>query len=475
MDYETVIGLEVHAQLKTVSKLFCSCSTHFGSSPNSQVCPVCSGMPGVLPVLNKKAIEFALKMALAVKCRINPSNRFARKNYFYPDLPKAYQISQFAQPLAEFGHIILSTENGNKKIGITRIHMEEDAGKLMHEGGKTSKVDFNRCGVPLIEIVSEPDMRTPEEAKEYMMALRDILDYLEICDCNMEEGSLRCDANISLRPRGQEKLGTKTELKNMNSFRFLQKAIEYEIERQTQILDDGGTIIQDTRLWDEGKGITLSMRTKEEAHDYRYFPEPDLVPVEIDDTWVDRLKSELPELPDQKHSRFISQYSIPPYDAKMLTSSKAMANYYETCVELLNEPKTISNWVMGELSRILNAEGIAIEQSPITPQHLTGLLKEINKGTISGKIAKTVFEEMAETGKDPQTIISEKGLQQIADPTAVESIIDQVIEANPGPVTDYRGGKQKTFGFLVGQVMKASRGKANPQLVNQLLKQKLSS
>lgn len=474
MDYEAVIGLEVHAQLKTASKLFCSCSTQFGSAPNSQVCPVCSGMPGILPVLNKKAIDYAIKMALAVNCQINPSNRFARKNYFYPDLPKAYQISQYAQPLAEFGYLDISANGESKRIGITRIHMEEDAGKLMHEGGTKSQVDFNRCGVPLIEIVSEPDIRSSEEAKEYMTALRDILDYLEICDCNMEEGSLRCDANISLRPKGQEKFGTKTELKNMNSFRFLQKALEYEIERQTHILDEGGTIIQETRLWDEGKGITLSMRTKEEAHDYRYFPEPDLVPVEVDDKWIEQLKSELPELPEARRSRFSSQYSIPEYDAKMLTGSKAVANYYEQCVKLYDDPKTVSNWILGELFRVLKEEKIAIDQCRITPKHLTGLLKEIRQGTISGKIAKTVFEEMAQTGKDPKIIISEKGLQQIADPAAVEEMIDKVFQEHPGPVADYRGGKQKSFGFLVGQVMKASRGKANPQLVNELLKKKLS-
>jgi aspartyl-tRNA(Asn)/glutamyl-tRNA(Gln) amidotransferase subunit B len=431
-------------------------------------------MPGILPVLNKKAIDYAIKMALAVNCQINPYNRFARKNYFYPDLPKAYQISQYAQPLAEHGHLNISANGGSKKIGITRIHMEEDAGKLMHEGGKKSQVDFNRCGVPLIEIVSEPDIRHPEEAKEYMTALRDILDYLEICDCNMEEGSLRCDANISLRPKGQEEFGTKAELKNMNSFRFLQKALEYEIERQTQVLDDGGTIIQETRLWDEGKGITLSMRTKEEAHDYRYFPEPDLVPVEVDDKWVEQLKTELPELPEAKRTRFISQYTIPEYDAKMLTGSKTVANYYEQCVKLHDDPKTISNWILGELFRVLKDEKIDIDQCRITPEHLTGLLKEIKQGTISGKIAKTVFEEMAQTGKTPKTIISEKGLQQIADPEAVEEIIDKVFQQHPGPVADYRGGKHKSFGFLVGQVMKASRGKANPQLVNELLKKKLS-
>jgi aspartyl-tRNA(Asn)/glutamyl-tRNA(Gln) amidotransferase subunit B len=475
MDYEAVIGLEVHAQLKTDSKLFCSCSTRFGSPPNSQVCPVCSGMPGVLPVLNKKAVDYAIKMALATHCRINPANRFARKNYFYPDLPKAYQISQFAMPLAEHGQVNISTDGETKKIGITRIHMEEDAGKLLHEGGGTSQVDFNRCGVPLIEIVSEPDLRTSEEAKNYMVMLRDVLDYLEICDCNMEEGSLRCDANISLRPVGQEEFGTRAELKNMNSFRFLQKAIEYEIERQTQVLDDGGTVVQETRLWDEGRGITLSMRSKEEAHDYRYFPEPDLLPVEVDGEWVERLKGELPELPEEKRSRFTSQYSIPQYDAVVLTASKAMANYFETCAQIFPDTKTVSNWIMGELSRILNAEGIGIEKSPITPENLAGLLKEIKDGVISGKIAKTVFEEMANTGKDAKTVISEKGLQQIADPAAVEAIIDKVMEENPAQVAEYRGGKHKTFGFLVGQVMKASRGKANPQLVNELLKKKLSS
>ncbi len=476
MEYQSVIGLEVHAQLSTDSKIFCGCSTRFGQQPNSSTCPVCLGMPGVLPVLNKKVVELAVKVALATHCEIAPRSIFARKNYFYPDLPKAYQISQFELPLAEHGWIEIETESGPKKIGITRIHLEEDAGKLLHEGiSDGSHVDLNRCGTPLIEIVSEPDMSTPEEAKLYMQKLRDILSYLEVCDCNMEEGSLRCDANISLKKPSDTKLGTKAEIKNMNSFRFLQKAVEYEIKRQTAELDAGEKIIQETRLWDSVTGTTTSMRSKEEAHDYRYFPEPDLVPVEPANDWIEQLKDELPELPDQKKSRFTRQYGLPAYDSGLLTSSRGLADYYEETVSLCTDAKLASNWVMGDILYYLKNDNLSIEECPVKPAHLAQLIELIKKNVISGKIAKTVFEEMFNSGKEPSVIVKEKGLQQVADEGAVEKFVDKALADNPQSVADYTAGKQQAIGFLVGQVMKASRGKANPQMVNKLLREKLRS
>jgi len=472
--YEAVIGLEVHAQLLTESKIFCSCSTKFGSPPNTQVCPVCLGMPGVLPVLNKRAVDFALMLALATNCKITSPCRFARKNYFYPDLPKGYQISQYEEPLAKGGYIEIEVDGRTKKIGITRIHMEEDAGKSIHDMEEGySLVDFNRAGVPLLEIVSEPDIRTPEEAVEYLKALREILIYLEICDGNMEEGSFRCDANVSVRPAGSKEFGTKTEVKNMNSFRFVQKALEYEINRQIDLLESGEKVVQETRLWDPARGVTASMRTKEEAHDYRYFPEPDLVPLFVSVEWQEEVKRRLPELPAEKRQRFVREYAIPAYDAKVLTSSKALANFFEEAVKEHRNPKAISNWIMGDLLRELNAAGIDADRSPVTPAQLARMVRMIDEGIISGKIGKTVFEEMFKTGKDPEVIVKEKGLVQITDEKEIEGYIREVLEAHPDEVKAYRGGKEKLLGFFVGQVMKLTKGKANPGLVNKLLVKKL--
>src|SRR5512143_2665613 len=475
MQYEAVIGLEVHAQLKTQSKIFCGCSTRFGSQPNSQTCQVCIGMPGVLPVLNKTAMDYIIKTGLAVGSDIAPFSRFARKNYFYPDLPKGYQISQYELPVCEGGHIEFLVNGEMKRVGLTRIHLEEDAGKNLHEGIEgASHVDLNRTGVPLMEIVSEPDIRTPEEAAEYMRKLRAILRYIDVCDGNMEEGSLRCDANVSIRPVGQSEFGTRSELKNMNSFKNVQKAIEYEIKRQTKVLEEGGRVVQETRLWDANQGITLSMRGKEEAHDYRYFPEPDLVPIEVSKEWLDELRATLPELPDAKRARFVSQYGIPEYDAEVLTLERAMGDYYEEVVKLSGQPKLASNWVMGDVMRELKNDNIEIEACPLEPARLAGMLKLIEDGTISGKIAKTVFEEIYRSGKDAATVVKEKGLVQITDESAIEKIIDEVMAANPANVEAYRGGKVALLGFFVGQVMKSTGGKANPAKVNELLKRKLS-
>ncbi len=475
MEYEAVIGLEVHAQLLTDSKIFCGCSTTFGAQPNANACQICLGMPGVLPVLNKKVVEFMMKMALATNCRINPVNVFARKNYFYPDLPKGYQISQYAQPPAEHGYVDIETGNGRKRIGITRIHMEEDAGKLVHdEATPSSFVDVNRCGVPLIEIVSEPDLRSAEEAAEYLRRIHEILVYLDICDGNMQEGSFRCDANVSIRPKGSETFGTRTELKNMNSFRNVQRALEYEIKRQQYIIEGGGQVVQETRLWDDSQGVTLSMRGKEEAHDYRYFPDPDLVPVEISDEWIEAMRKTLPELPLARRERFVSEYGIPPYDAGVLTSGRMLADYYEEAVRLCAKPKIVSNWVMGDLLRFLNEEKRDIRDCPVKPGDLAEMINLIEDGTISGKIAKDVFEDMYRTGKGPRTIIDEKGLVQITDEGALQKTIGEIIKANPSQLEQYRGGKDKLFGYFVGQVMKATQGKANPALVNELLKKMLA-
>jgi aspartyl-tRNA(Asn)/glutamyl-tRNA(Gln) amidotransferase subunit B len=475
MDFETVIGLEVHAQLLTETKIFCSCSTKFGGAPNSHTCPVCLGMPGVLPVLNKKVVEYAMKMALATNCRINKSCSYARKNYFYPDLPKGYQISQYAYPLAEFGHVMLDVDGAQKKIGLTRIHMEEDAGKLIHdEHNPVSYVDLNRTGVPLIEIVSEPDMRSPEEAADYLKRLHEILVYLEICDGNMEEGSFRCDANVSIRPRGQKEFGTRAELKNMNSFRNVQRALEYEVKRQQYIIENGGAIVQETRLWDDAQGVTNSMRSKEEAHDYRYFPDPDLVPIIIDDAWVEKIAKDLPELPLKKRERFVKDYQIPAYDAGVLTADRALAQYYEEVVRLSSSPKAASNWVMGDVLRFLNEEKRDIRNCPITPAALAEMIRLIEDSTISGKMAKDIVEEMYKTGRSPKAIIEEKGMVQITDEGALSATIQKIMDANPNQLKDYRGGKDKLFGFFVGQVMKATQGKANPQVVNDLLKKMLA-
>jgi aspartyl-tRNA(Asn)/glutamyl-tRNA(Gln) amidotransferase subunit B len=475
MEYEPVIGLEVHAQLLTDTKIFCTCSTKFGAEPNSHTCPICMGMPGVLPVLNKKVVEYAMKMSLATHCSINDACTFARKNYFYPDLPKGYQISQYAYPLAEHGHVEIEINGGKKRIGITRIHMEEDAGKLLHdEHNPSSYVDLNRTGVPLIEIVSEPDMRNAEEAAAYLKRLHEILVYLEICDGNMEEGSFRCDANVSIRPRGEEAFGTRAELKNMNSFRNVQRALEYEIKRQQYLLDDGQDVIQETRLWDDAQGVTHSMRSKEEAHDYRYFPDPDLVPIVIGDTWIEEVEKGLPELPLEKRERFLKDYQIPVYDAGVLTSSRALADYFEEVARLSGNPKVASNWVMGDVLRFLNEEKRDIGDCPILPGSLAEMILLIEEGAISGKMAKDIIEDMYKTGKVPKQIIEEKGLVQITDEEALRKAIGEVIAANPGQLEQYRGGKEKLFGFFVGQVMKETKGKANPALVNEILKKMLA-
>jgi aspartyl-tRNA(Asn)/glutamyl-tRNA(Gln) amidotransferase subunit B len=474
MEYEAVIGLEVHAQLLTKTKIFCSCSTEFGAPPNAHTCPVCLGMPGVLPVLNRKVVDYTIRMALATNCTIARESRFARKNYFYPDLPKGYQISQYELPIAEHGHVFIEVNGERRRIGITRIHMEEDAGKLIHDPHRpVSAVDFNRTGVPLIEIVSEPDIRTPEEAGAYLRQLRAILQYLEICDGNMEEGSFRCDANVSIRPVGTDTFGTRTELKNMNSFKHVENALIYEIERQEGVVEDGREPVQETRLWDEAKGVTVSMRGKEEAHDYRYFPDPDLLPLVIDGEWTEEIRSTLPELPDEKRARFIEAYGIPLYDAQVLTSSRPLADYFEACVEHFPEPKTVSNWVMGSILAMLKAENKTIEESPISPERLAELLRLIDSEVISGKIAKTVFDEMVSSGKPPEAIVQEKGLVQVTDADAITEVVKQVVSDHEQEVSDYRAGKTKLFGFFVGQVMKATRGKANPKMVNEILKKEL--
>ncbi len=477
MEYEPVIGLEVHAQLLTKSKIFCGCSTAFGEEPNTLTCPVCTGQPGSLPVVNKKAIEFAIRLGLATSCKIAPYSLFARKNYFYPDLPKGYQISMYEYPLAEHGFVDITVDGQKKRIQLIRIHLEEDAGKLKHgetpETASSSYVDFNRTGVPLAEIVSGPDIRSPEEAGDYLRKLRSLLQYLEISTGNMEEGNFRCDANVSVRPKGQKEFGTRTELKNMNSFRFVEKALEYEIKRQIEVLENGGEVIQETRLWDTSQGITVSMRGKEEAHDYRYFPDPDLVPIRIEEPWVEEIRTSLPELPDEKKERFTKDYGIPDYDAEILTSTRAIADYYEKCVQLFPEAKTVSNWIMGDLLRELKRDEKEINQCPVTPGHLAEMLSMIKAGTISGKIAKDVFEEMYRTGEKPGKIVLEKGLVQILDREEIEKAIDKAMESNPKQVEDYRKGKERLFGFFVGEVMKQTRGKANPQLVNELLKKKL--
>jgi len=476
MDYEAVIGLEVHCQLQTHTKIFCGCSAQFGASPNTHVCPVCLGMPGVLPVLNRQVVEYAMRMALAVNCTINPINRFARKHYFYPDLPKGYQISQYELPLAEHGWVEIELNGKTRRIGITRIHMEEDAGKLIHSAAQpTSFVDLNRAGVPLIEIVSEPDIRSPEEAALYLKKIRELVRYLGISDGNMEEGSLRCDANISMRPVGEQRFGVKSELKNMNSFRHVQKALEYEIRRQTALLLDGKDVVQETRLWDPAKGVTISMRGKEEAHDYRYFPEPDLPPLQITVEWVEDVRASLPELPDVKKERFAQQYGIPVYDAGVLTASRELADYFEEAVRIFPQPKTVSNWIMVELLRLLKADDREIQDCPVTPQGLAGLLKMLETGVISGKMAKDVLEQAYREAKDPVELVKAQGLSQVTDESILRDVVKKVIQANPSEVEKYRAGKTNVLAFFVGQVMKETRGKANPKTVNELLREMLAS
>jgi len=477
--YEAVIGLEVHVQLLTKSKIFCSCSTRFGDPPNSNTCPVCLGLPGALPVLNREAVTMAMKAALALNCIVNPRSRFARKNYFYPDLPKGYQISQYDEPLAEHGWIEIVTNGEPKRIGITRVHLEEDAGKSLHEGfpdsDTRSYIDLNRSGVPLIEIVSEPDLRSPQEAYEYLTRIKTLMLYLEVSDCNMEEGSLRCDANVSIRPVGSTQLGVKTEVKNLNSFRFLQKALAYEIERQIGVVEGGGDISQETRLWDSRENRTYGMRSKEFAHDYRYFPEPDLQPLVISQDWKEEVRRSLPELPIARQERLVREYSLSRQDAVQLTLSKALADYYEAVAKASGEPKLAANWILGELTFRLNEAGKGIPESPVSAMNLSELISLVANGQVSGKMAKEILLEMFSTGKRASEVIAAKGLEQIADPEKIAGVAREVMAANPKQVEQYRGGKTATLGWFVGQVMKATRGQANPQMVQDVLKKELAS
>jgi len=477
--WDVVIGLEVHAQLTTRTKMFCGCPTTFGAPPNTQTCPVCQGMPGTLPVVNRRAIEYGVRTALAFDCRVNHACRFARKHYYYPDMPKNFQISQYEEPLAEEGWLEIDRPDGHaRRIGIQRLYLEEDVGKLVHEGtletAQASLVDFNRAGVPLMETVSKPEIRSPEEAAAYLRAFRAVLVYLGVCDGNMEEGSLRCDANVSLKPAGAARLGTKVEIKNMNSFRNVQRALEFEVKRQTEALDRGERIVQETRLWDADRGYTRSMRSKEFAHDYRYFPEPDLVPLKLDAAWIDEIRRVLPELPRARRQRFVAAYGLPAYDAALLTQSRALAEYYEAAVRDFPQPKLVSNWVMSELLRELPGDDErAIEQATVTPSRLAGLLRLIDDGTISGKIAKTVFETMVRTGEEAAAIVRREGLTQVADAGALAAMVASAIAGNPKAVEDYRKGKTAAAKAFVGQVMKASGGKANPAMVSKLVEAEL--
>lgn len=474
--YETVVGLEVHVELHTKTKIFCGCATSFGAPPNSNTCPICLGHPGVLPVLNRQALEYAMKAAMALNCTIGSESKFDRKNYFYPDSPKAYQISQFDKPIGENGWIDIEVNGVQKRIGITRLHLEEDAGKLTHiAGGFGSLVDFNRVGTPLVEIVSEPDLRSPEEAYAYLEKLKAIMLYCEVSDVKMEEGSLRCDANVSIRPMGQDKLGTRTELKNMNSFKGVQKGLEYEVFRQIGVVENGGVITQETRRFDEAQGRTITMRSKEEAHDYRYFPDPDLILMEISDEWKERIRSTIPELPDARKSRYVSAYGLPEYDAQVITASKKLADFFDESLQFTADAKSVSNWIMGDLLAYLNANSLELSDVKITGKGLGEMIGLLEKGTISSKIAKTVFKSMIETGKAAQAIVEEQGLVQISDEGAILTIVDQVLANNPQSVADFRAGKDKAIGFLVGQIMKETKGKANPGLVNKLIADRLNS
>jgi len=469
-DYEVIIGLEVHAELSTNTKIYCNCSTEFGADPNTHCCPICTGMPGTLPVLNEKVVEYAIKMGLATNCDIARFSKQDRKNYFYPDLPKAYQTSQYDLPLCENGYVDINVEGNKKRIGITRIHIEEDAGKLIHDAytGDTL-VDMNRCAVPLIEIVSEPDIRSAKEAVEYMQTLKFTLEYLEICDCKMQEGSLRCDVNLSVRKIGQKEFGTRTETKNLNSFKAIQNCIEFETKRQIEVLENGGTIYQETRRFDDAKGEGYAMRTKEDAHDYRYFPEPDLAPICMSEEYINNIKNSLPEMPNVKKERYIKEYNISEYDASILIISKDTANYFEKVVELCKNPKITANWIMGDFARMLNEAELTIKESKVTEENLASLITLLDKGTISSKIAKTVFEEMFNTGEMAKNIVEKKGLVQISDESAVKEIVEKIVQNNPQSILDYKAGKDRALGFLVGQVMKETKGKANPGIVNKLL------
>lgn len=480
MEYEVVIGCEVHVELKTKTKIFCSCPTDFGGEPNTHVCPVCLGLPGTLPVLNKKVLEYAIKAGLAMNCEIAHFSKFDRKNYFYPDLTKAYQISQFDLPICKNGYIDIETSEGKKKIGITRIHMEEDAGKLVHQGATIttsagSLADYNRAGVPLIEIVSEPDMRSAEDVLAFLTNLKAIIEYTGVSDARMEQGSLRCDVNLSLRPAGQKEFGTRAEIKNLNSFRAVERVIKYEIDRQTDILESGGKVVQETRTWDDGKGMTFSLRSKEDSDEYRYFPDPDLTPIIVTDAYIEELRASLPELPQVKRARMIEEDGLPEYDAGVITASKALADFYDGVRAHYDDAKKISNWIMVELLAKVNAEGMELEAVKIQPEQMAALLKLVDSGDISGKIAKKVFAEMFATGKDPADIIKEQGLVQISDEGALKEMVSHVVEANPKSVEDYKAGKTKAMGFLVGQIMKQSRGQANPAVINKLLAEKLDS
>ncbi|HHV95740.1 MAG TPA: Asp-tRNA(Asn)/Glu-tRNA(Gln) amidotransferase subunit GatB [Clostridiaceae bacterium] len=475
MDYEVVIGLEVHAELSTNSKIFCSCINEFGGDPNTHCCPGCSGMPGVLPVMNKSVIEYAIKAGLAMNCTISKFTRMDRKNYFYPDLPGAYQISQHKYPICRNGYIEIDVNGKKKPIRIHHIHMEEDAGKLIHSDyGTGTLVDYNRAGTPLIEIVTEPDMRSAEEARAFLEKLKAILQFIDVSDCKMQEGSLRADVNLSVRPKGQEEFGVRTEMKNLNSFKAIVRAIEYEAKRQIEEIESGGVVYRETRRWDDNKGISYAMRDKEQAEDYRYFPEPDLPPIIIDSEWIERIRSSLPELPDARKERYVREFSLPEYDANILTSSKVLSDFFEKAVQHSNNAKAVSNWIMGDLLRILKEREMEAEEIPFPAEHLASLISLIDKGIISGSIAKKVFVKMFDTGKDPETIVKEEGLQVVADENAIRKIVLEVMENNPGSVADYKGGKTKALGFLVGQVMKATKGKADPKLVNKLLIEELS-
>lgn len=479
MKYEAVIGLEIHCELKTKTKIFCGCATGFGAEQNTHVCPVCLGLPGVLPTVNKRVVEFGIKAGLATNCTINKYSKFDRKNYYYPDLPKNWQTSQYDLPIAEHGWVDIDVDGEKKRIRLTRIHMEEDAGKLVHSGttikdSATSNVDYNRTGVPLLEIVSEPDLRSAEEARAYMEKIKAIMEYIDVSNCRMEEGNLRADINVSLRPAGTEELGTRTEMKNINSFKNLEDAINYEIERQEEVLEDGGHVIQETRTFDPARGITLSMRSKENAHDYRYMPEPDLPPIVTSEETIEKYRSELPELPDARRARLEKEYGLSDYDAGIITSSRAMAEYFDAVVATGADPKLAANWIMGDLAKNLNEDGIDIAKSPVSAERLGKMIGLIMKDTISGKIAKKVFKEMWTNEDDPEKIVKDKGLVQITDTGAIEAAVDAAIAANPKAVAEYKGGKKKAIGALVGQVMKATRGKANPQMVNKMLAEKLA-